>query len=240
MIDRASGGVRVFDKVDGSLMTVYQYANEWHVSSSGQPDASGEVSSSGGGKTGKEKTVKTLHDLFFEVWKKLKYKLPKIAAENEPRTCFMFELFCMANPNQIKPTRDRVVLHGARTLDPSSSTNHLKEWEMSALDAICAQNGWERVLAYTEFKSLSEIVSAAQKLNGGLFEGYVVCDRHFNRIKVKSPQFVALSHMAERVGKSDAEEDGSSGSSGGGGGSHAQQALNMLHVVRASESSEFL
>ncbi len=28
-------------------------------------------------------------------------------------------------------------------------------------------------------------------------EGYIVCDRDFNRVKVKSPQYVAIAHLRE-------------------------------------------
>jgi hypothetical protein len=56
-----SAGVRVFEKVDGSLMTLYAHAGAWHVASSGMPDASG----SAGGQ-------RSMHDLFFQIWNELK------------------------------------------------------------------------------------------------------------------------------------------------------------------------
>ncbi len=34
---------RVYEKLDGSLMTLYFYEGAWHVQSSGTPDAGGEV-----------------------------------------------------------------------------------------------------------------------------------------------------------------------------------------------------
>ena len=43
-------------------------------------------------------------------------------------------------------------------------------------------------------KNIDQCVSAAEKL-GEDKEGFVVCDRNFNRIKVKSPMYVALSHL---------------------------------------------
>ena len=42
--------------------------------------------------------------------------------------------------------------------------------------------------------SLEECMKAASKLDVNE-EGYVVCDSHFNRVKVKSPVYVALHHM---------------------------------------------
>jgi hypothetical protein len=38
---------RVYEKLDGSLMTLYRYGGAWHVASSGVPDASGVAHESG-------------------------------------------------------------------------------------------------------------------------------------------------------------------------------------------------
>lgn len=43
-------------------------------------------------------------------------------------------------------------------------------------------------------KSIDECIEAAGQLDFNN-EGYVVCDKHFNRVKVKSPTYVALHHM---------------------------------------------
>jgi len=45
-------------------------------------------------------------------------------------------------------------------------------------------------------KDLIEVVSASKKLNPALAEGFVVCDANFNRLKIKSPSYVALAHLA--------------------------------------------
>jgi len=43
-------------------------------------------------------------------------------------------------------------------------------------------------------KSIDECIAAAEKLDCNN-EGYVVCDKNFNRVKVKSPTYVALHHI---------------------------------------------
>lgn len=43
-------------------------------------------------------------------------------------------------------------------------------------------------------RSIDECVSAAKELDCNS-EGYVVCDKNFNRVKVKSPTYVSLHHM---------------------------------------------
>lgn len=48
--------------------------------------------------------------------------------------------------------------------------------------------------AIFNLRSVDECVSAAEKLDCNS-EGYVVVDKHFNRVKIKSPTYVALHHM---------------------------------------------
>jgi len=60
---------------------------------------------------------------------------------------------------------------------------------------IGAANNWSVVKSYP-MKDLLEVVEAANKLNPAIAEGFVVCDASFQRIKVKSPSYVALSHLA--------------------------------------------
>ena len=60
-------------------------------------------------------------------------------------------------------------------------------------------------------------IEAAKGLRPMECEGYVVVDRHFNRIKVKSPQYVALSHLKEGM-----------------------SARRLLEIVRMNERDEFL
>lgn len=43
-------------------------------------------------------------------------------------------------------------------------------------------------------RSLDECISAAEQLDVNE-EGYVVCDRQFNRVKVKSPVYIAIHHL---------------------------------------------
>jgi hypothetical protein len=65
--------------------------------------------------------------------------------------------------------------------------------------------------------SWDDILEAANKLNPMEAEGYVVCDAEYNRVKVKSPQYVAMAHMREGF-----------------------TTRRMLEIVRTNEQSEFL
>src|SRR5688572_22229350 len=72
---------RVYDKLDGSLMTLYGYRGKWHVASSGLPDAAGVAHDSG----------VTFADLFRRMWSQLGYRWPGEPDAGAGR-CFMFEL----------------------------------------------------------------------------------------------------------------------------------------------------
>jgi len=66
--------------------------------------------------------------------------------------------------------------------------------------------------------SMKECIEASERL-GMDAEGYVVCDGNFNRIKVKSPTYVMLHHMA---------------------GNHVMSAERGLEIVLKNETKEVL
>lgn len=59
--------LQVYEKLDGSLMTLYHYRGQWHVATTGRPDASGSVGSARA----------SYNDLFWEIWQNLGYSKPK-------------------------------------------------------------------------------------------------------------------------------------------------------------------
>jgi RNA ligase len=182
----------VFEKLDGSLMTLYWYKGEWHVASSGTPDASGPA----------HESDITFADLFWETSKGLNYTLP----ENS-NCCYMFELMTPRNRVIVQHQVPRLVLIGVRRLDT---------FEEVEIESIASANNWQCV-ACLPLSSLADCVSAASKLRGLDGEGFVVRDSEFRRIKVKCPQYVALSHMKDSL-----------------------SPRAMLEVIRKGESEEFL
>jgi len=183
---------KVYEKIDGSLMTLYWYDNEWQVSSSGMPDAQGEVSDFGF----------TFEKLFWDVWEELGYILPKDTSK-----CYMFELMTPYNRIVVQHKKNSIVLHGVRDLKT------LKELDPYF---IALKHEWQCVCTFS-LRNLDEILTVCKELNPIESEGYVVCDANFNRIKVKSPQYVALAHI----------KDGMS-------------VKRILEIIRANESDEFL
>jgi hypothetical protein len=82
--------VRVYDKVDGSLVTLYQYKGEWFVATKGMADGSGslptagspvsenddEITSNNVVDAAQAKEPSTFSELFWSVWNCRGYKLP--------------------------------------------------------------------------------------------------------------------------------------------------------------------
>lgn len=160
----------IYDKLDGSLMVLYYYDRQWRVQSSGTADGGGQV---GGFKF-------TFAELFWNVWQELDYQLPQ-----ETDYCFSFELLTRYNRIVVQQNSNNLILHGVRnikTLKEEKPKVWAKKYNYNLVKTFSFQN-WQ------------EIIETAEKLEPWEAEGYVICDRHFNRIKVKSSQYVAWSHF---------------------------------------------
>lgn len=182
---------KVYEKLDGSLITMYHYRG-WRVASSGMPDAGGPVGAGGG---------LSFAELFWRTWKELGYAMP-----TDTGLCYMFELMSPHNRVVIPHVENKIVLHGARRVVDGGEL----------LPESAAENGWSVVKSYP-LACESDCVAAALELKPMENEGYVVCDKHFNRVKIKSPKYVALAHAKEGC-----------------------SPRRMLELVRQNESSEFL
>ncbi len=185
----------IYEKVDGSLMTLYWYDGKWNVASSGTPDAGGEVNGFN----------LSFADLFWKTWNELGYVLP-----TDTDVCYMFELCTQYNKIVVQHKENRIVFHGARNV---KFENGLIEYTPSTLASLY---GWECIKSFP-FSNLEEVLASCKDINPIDGEGYVVCDSNFNRIKLKTPQYVALAHIRDSM-----------------------STRRMLEIVRANESSEFL
>lgn len=167
----------VQEKLDGSLMQLYWYRGQWHVATSGTPDAYGEVNGHGF----------TFADLFWRVWREQGCSLP---AQGDQGFTFLFEL--------CTPYNKIVVQHGGSFLRLIG----VRENESGQESRVSPQNGWARgrmwrPVAEYVLTSLDAVLSTFDTLNPLEQEGYVVVDAQFNRVKVKHPGYVALHHMRD-------------------------------------------
>ncbi|MGB3509133.1 MAG: T4 RnlA family RNA ligase [Microcoleaceae cyanobacterium] len=161
----------VYDKLDGSLMVLYYYNDKWQVQSSGAADGSGKVY---GFKF-------SFAQLFWQVWQELNYTLPE-----EIDYCFSFELLTPYNRIVVQQNKNNLVLHGVRNIKTLQEENP---------QVLAEKYGFNLVKIFP-LSSWQNILKSAEKLEPLEAEGYVICDAKFNRIKIKSPQYVAWAHFS--------------------------------------------
>lgn len=161
----------VYDKLDGSLMVLYFYDNQWQVQSSGTADGSGQVHG----------FPLSFAQLFWNVWDELKYRLPQ-----ETDYCFSFELLTPYNRIVVQQNKNNLVLHGVR---------NIKTLQEEKPQIWAEKYGFNLVKTFPLYNNWRDIIKAAEKLAPTEAEGYVICDDNFHRIKVKSPQYVAWAHF---------------------------------------------
>ena len=186
----------VSEKVDGSLAVVYCYNNEWFVGSSSIPDGSGIITKD-----------TSFAELFWDIWNNTcHYELP----QNKKYT-YMFELFTPRNPIVVKPERETIILHGVRDNETYQELDPV---------FIAKENSWESAVVF-EFTDIDHVIAASNQMNPAKQEGFVIRDNSFNRVKLKSASYVALSHLSIK-------------------GKVNLNAKHMLQIVRTNEASEFI
>jgi len=174
-IDWATAVVQ--EKVDGSLCTVHEYAGEWHVATTGSPDASGPVNSSD--TTFAALFWQTLGLYLGEDWDTPPWE--------SPDWCYLFEL--------TTPQNRVVVNHQAASLTLLGVRDRLSGQWVKTSGAVMAQV----VPVVREFplQSFADIHATFDTMDPLQQEGYVVVDASGNRVKVKHPGYVALHHMKD-------------------------------------------
>lgn len=165
-IDWASA--RVQEKVDGSIMKVWYYKGNWHLSSNSCIDAFKAALTTG----------YSLGDIFITLFNDFLFdKLDKDCT-------YVFEL--------VSPYNRVVIDYGESKLYLIGKRNNLTD-----IEEIPEDLGMARPAEYP-LSSLEECISAAALLNEGdevKKEGFVVVDKNFHRIKIKSPLYVAKHHV---------------------------------------------
>lgn len=197
-----------WEKVDGSLMHLYLYDDEWQIASSGLPDASGFM----------DKTCTTTFAMkFWEVWSELGYALPVM----DGVFTYIFEMATAMNEVIVPQVKSRIVFIGIRNLITGI------EYDIDEFDF-----GWEKPARFP-LTSLEHAIKESTGLNPMLNEGFVVYDGK-NRIKIKSPSYVAISHLG--MTREEIVERGLNLEKY----DESTQRRWMLQIILTNESDEFL
>jgi len=185
---------RCMEKADGSLIQLFWYNDKWIMTTSGTPDGECNVGC----------FDITFKDLFWKVWAELGYEAP---SSNWKNYCFAFELCTPYNKIIVQHQKNDLILHGCRDLDTLE--------ELDVNEELIWQ-GMHKIKEYP-MNNISDIINSCSKINPIEHEGYVVVDKNFNRLKVKSPQYVALSHIKDSM-----------------------SVRRMVEIVATNENEEFL
>lgn len=169
----------VQEKVDGSLITMYHYRGEWHVATSGTPDASGLVNGENF----------TFADLFWKTWNETVG--PFDLHMMETYWTFMFELTTHFNRVVVQHPKPGITWLGTRSL--------VNGTERELCSGCISADGipWPKKVREFPLRSLDDVVNTFDKMDPLKQEGYVVVDKDFNRIKVKHPGYVAIHHLRD-------------------------------------------
>jgi len=164
------------EKLDGSLVKLWYHNDKWRISSNGEIDARNAHISSALLKD----TLKTdIYTLFIEAWNKTDISFDDL----DKNFTYMFELTSPHNRIVVKYD-DTIIRHiGTRNI------NTLLECDMDI--------GINKPRTFS-FKTLENCIESAKHLSYN-DEGYIVVDKNFNRIKVKSPLYVSLNHISQGV-----------------------------------------
>jgi len=165
----------VYDKCDGSLITFFNYKNEWRISTSGTIDAD---SLSNGG-------AYTFADL---VWKSVEIMYGSkdtFLAKLNPNYNYMFELCTPFNLVVTQHVDYRLVLHGVRDMQT------LKELHIHNFDLVQVK--------VHDLKNVEDIQASFVDMTWQE-EGYIVLDKHsMKRVKIKNPAYVSAHHVATNL-----------------------------------------
>jgi len=156
---------QVVEKIDGSLIKVWHHNGKWRVSTNGNINAGDAIVGSDGS---------SYLDVFEDARKKSKLDYGVL----EPQYTYLFEL--------ISPKTQVVIPHMETKLYHIGTRNN------STLQEVDICIGVEKPKMHT-LTSIEKVVETTEGLNQ-YHEGFVVVDKFFRRIKVKSPLYVKLHY----------------------------------------------
>jgi len=161
---------RVLEKIDGSLIKVWHNKGVWRISTN---------------KSISAESAKTNYNenTFYQLFQKAWIDTGKKFDELNPDFTYMFEL--------ISPQSRVVVPH------KDTKLYHIGTRDIKTLQELNLDIGIEKPKEYN-FTSIEACLDAAKNLDK-YQEGFVVVDGAWRRVKVKSPQYVAMHHLVNDI-----------------------------------------
>jgi len=174
---------KVFEKCDGTCSVLYHYDNEWKMHTLGTVEGEGPVHV--------DDLISvpfdgTFSDLFFYSWNQV-YGKDKLEGLNE-NFVYVFELMTPYNIVVKEHKNYKLKLLAVR------NRNTLNEYD---LERFSDQFDIPHVYDFSD-PNIDELKNSLGNFQPDE-EGYVVCDKDFNRIKLKNPDYVMRHKMRDSV-----------------------------------------
>jgi hypothetical protein len=162
---------RVLEKMDGSIIKLWfnPYTNSWQFSTNGMIDAKNAIHNSGKSFYSLVESCDNYNNIPFDIL-------------NKDYT-YIFEL--------TSPLNQVVVQYSESLLYHIGTRNNKTGYELEANIGIIKPKEYA-------LHSLTDCITAVQKLNfsdSTEHEGFVVVDASYNRIKIKSPEYIFCHHL---------------------------------------------
>lgn len=176
-IDWASA--KVLEKLDGSIISLWYDNHKWHVSTNGTIDSSTAQLQVSIVDSETRYRIDNYYDLFRLAFLKMKIDYQEFKLNLNKDYTYIFELVSCYN-RIVVPYKDTKLYHiGSR------NNYTLMEEDLDI--------GIEKPKKYN-IHTLEDCLRVAEELPFSE-EGYVVVDAHWNRVKIKSPAYVAAHHL---------------------------------------------
>ena len=170
---------KVTEKVDGSLIKIW-YHGGWHISTNNTIDAHYAMN---------QNNDCSYYQLVLRALEKYG-KVQDFFNALYPEVTYMFELVSPDNRMTVAYPEDRLYLIGARDKDEVFELDIDWIWEVFEHHVP----GMIKKPKSYPLNTLEDCITAVEAM-GADEEGFVVCDRLFNRVKVKSPAYLYASHL---------------------------------------------
>ena len=166
----------IWEKLDGSLINIYYYDGEWRTSSRSVWNGENIINNTMSMRKLVELALKDIGKSF-EI----------LTSRMEKRYVYIFELTTPVNQIVVSHDKFSLTLIGIREIETGQEKNILY-FENLGMPFPKIYN----------FHSLSEINDFIEKLPDHNAEGFVVCDKDFNRVKIKSPKYLLAHKIATK------------------------------------------
>lgn len=161
---------RVQEKIDGSIIKVWNYKGQWKISTNGTIDAVNATLS-----CNIDNSILNFYNLFNVA----RFNQSLILDSLNKQYTYMFELVGPYNRCVIPYQENKIYHIGTR--------------DNITLEELNIDIGIQKPKEYS-FDSIEDCVEMTKTMTF-MEEGYVVVDEKFNRVKIKSPAYVAAHHL---------------------------------------------